>query len=532
MSEPPPVPVPEPPLNLSLATPFPINGEHKNTEKPNNNDSMNIQISNVEGTKRAISYKGMVTGDLDETMQDDEDIEERGEDGHSQFDLEGMKVEECMEGEYECPRFVLSAWEEKRIHRPWRRGVIVKLLGRRIGYKALETRLKQMCVRKGIINIIDLSNDYYLVAFTYEEDKNAALVDGPWFIYDHYLTVKDWSPDFHPERDSIENVAVWIRISGLQIEYYDPKVLSFIGDRVGKSVKVDKNTLKQERGKYARICVEVNLTKPLLAMFTIKGRRYKIEYEGLHLLCLKCGKFGHYKEGCPTQTTVIAPQAYDSGRFETIPTSKEQSIVVQGKVTTPKKTADYDEGPWQVVQKPKRGRKPPENKKGNQDPQFNAGNEKKGSRFSLLMTGIGESSGVDKFPEKSMEVEKETMGSVMSTLEVLNSKGKAILEPINVVNTDGDMHGNKKASVQAIGPWEWNNADKTNEALISSLNELAVKDKGPTLNEGAIKKVGEVMQDVLVPTTGSSGVKSNNGKKGREKNRARAEEQLINRRSK
>ncbi|XP_058767374.1 uncharacterized protein LOC131641072 [Vicia villosa] len=195
----------------------------------------------------------MVTGDIDETMQEEEDTEGHGEEDNFHFDLEGMKVEECMEGDYECPRFVLSAWEEKRIHRPRRRGVIVKLLGRRIGYKALETRLKQMWVRKGIINIIDLSNDYYLVAFTHEEDKNAALADGPWFIYDHYLTVKDWSPDFHPERDSIESVAVWIRISGLPIEYYDPKVLSFIGDRVGKAVKVDKNTLKQERGKYARI---------------------------------------------------------------------------------------------------------------------------------------------------------------------------------------------------------------------------------------------------------------------------------------
>ncbi|MCI97078.1 hypothetical protein A2U01_0118378, partial [Trifolium medium] len=39
---------------------------------------------------------------------------------------------------YACPEIVLSQHEEKRIQRPWRRGVIVKLLGRRIGYKALE----------------------------------------------------------------------------------------------------------------------------------------------------------------------------------------------------------------------------------------------------------------------------------------------------------------------------------------------------------------------------------------------------------
>ncbi|GAU10508.1 hypothetical protein TSUD_420790 [Trifolium subterraneum] len=132
-------------------------------------------------------------------------------------------------------------------------------------------------------------------------------------IYDHYLTVKEWSPNFQPESDTIEEVAVWVRISGLPIEYYDSEILHFIGNRMGKTVKVDKNTLTQERGKYARLCVQVNLSKPLLAMFSIKDRKYKIEYEGLHLLCITCGRFGHYKEGCPNKGG--AQQAIDHGRF-------------------------------------------------------------------------------------------------------------------------------------------------------------------------------------------------------------------------
>jgi hypothetical protein len=130
-----------------------------------------------------------------------------------------------------------------------------------------------MWVRKGVINIIDLSNDYYLVAFSHEDDQYSALMDGPWFIYDHYLTVKEWSPNFHPASDTIKEVAVWLRISGLPIEFYDSEILHYIGNKVDKTVKVDKNTLSHERAKYARFCVQVNLAKPLLAMFTIKGRK-------------------------------------------------------------------------------------------------------------------------------------------------------------------------------------------------------------------------------------------------------------------
>jgi hypothetical protein len=138
-------------------------------------------------------------------MEDGEESDKEGTEEET-----AIRVEETKLGGYECPEFVFSKEEEKRIHRPWRRGVIVKLLGRRIGYKALETRLKQMWVRKGVITIIDLGNDYYLVAFSNEKDQYAALMNGPWFIYDHYLTVKEWSPNFHPSSDTISKVAVWV----------------------------------------------------------------------------------------------------------------------------------------------------------------------------------------------------------------------------------------------------------------------------------------------------------------------------------
>lgn len=99
-------------------------------------------------------------------------------------------------------------------------------------------------------------------------------------------------------------MAVWVWFAGLPIEYCDEKILDFIGDRIGRTIKVDKNTLSVERGKYARLCVEVDLSKPLLAKFEIKERQYKIEYEGLHFLCLTCGRLGHYTEGCPDKDKV------------------------------------------------------------------------------------------------------------------------------------------------------------------------------------------------------------------------------------
>jgi hypothetical protein len=118
----------------------------------------------------------------------DGDWEEQQEDD---TEFTGMEVVEKVRGGHACPEFVLTEAEENRLQMPWRKGIIVKLLGRRIGYKALENRLKQMWVRNGVINIVDVGNDFFLVTFTNMEDHYRALIDGPWMIYDNYLVVRE-----------------------------------------------------------------------------------------------------------------------------------------------------------------------------------------------------------------------------------------------------------------------------------------------------------------------------------------------------
>lgn len=55
-----------------------------------------------------------------------------------------MRIEENKVVEYECPKIILSKKEEKRIANPWKKGVIVKMFGRRVGSKALENGLQKL----------------------------------------------------------------------------------------------------------------------------------------------------------------------------------------------------------------------------------------------------------------------------------------------------------------------------------------------------------------------------------------------------
>lgn len=51
------------------------------------------------------------------------------------------------------------------------------------------------------------------------------------------------------------------------------------------------------------MCVEVDITKPLLARFILRGKVGQIEYEGLHLVCYKCGIYGHCMDKFPLKKT-------------------------------------------------------------------------------------------------------------------------------------------------------------------------------------------------------------------------------------
>ncbi|CAL5201085.1 unnamed protein product [Lathyrus oleraceus] len=103
-----------------------------------NADSKN-QESEEESSHGKISYKNMVTGETsgkkDDHFQIEKDVEE------TEDSEDNIRIEEHKLKDYECLEFALSVLEERQIAKPWEKGVIIKMLGRRIDFKALENRL-------------------------------------------------------------------------------------------------------------------------------------------------------------------------------------------------------------------------------------------------------------------------------------------------------------------------------------------------------------------------------------------------------
>ncbi|XP_013739956.1 uncharacterized protein LOC106442872 [Brassica napus] len=175
--------------------------------------------------------------------------------------------------------------------------MIVRVLGRNVPIVALNRKLRELWNPKGAMYVMDLPRQFFMVRFEKEEEYLAALTGGPWRAFGSYLMVMAWSPDFDPLRDDIVTTPVWIRLTNIPVNFYHRSILMGIAKGLGKPIRVDSTTLNFERARFARVCMEVNLTKPLKGTVLINGERYYVAYEGLSEIFPRCGIYGHLEEG-------------------------------------------------------------------------------------------------------------------------------------------------------------------------------------------------------------------------------------------
>ncbi|KAH1045830.1 hypothetical protein J1N35_036614 [Gossypium stocksii] len=107
---------------------------------------------------------------------------------------------------------------------------------------------------------------------------------------------------FDPTQAYPSIVMAWIRFPALPSYLYNRKIITEIGELVGKVAKLDLNTDSRIRGHFARMTVYVNLDKPLVSQILINRRSQKVEYESLSTIYFHCGRYGHVDNVCPFRT--------------------------------------------------------------------------------------------------------------------------------------------------------------------------------------------------------------------------------------
>lgn len=95
---------------------------------------------------------------------------------------------------------------------------------------------------------MDLGNDFYLVKLQFELNYSKILHEGPWFIGQNFLTIRQWEPRFNPEKAECKETASWIHLPRLPSEFYDIITLRKIGNKIGRILKVDAHACDAIKG--------------------------------------------------------------------------------------------------------------------------------------------------------------------------------------------------------------------------------------------------------------------------------------------
>lgn len=157
-------------------------------------------------------------------------------------------------------------------------------MGKSVGYNFLLRLIRMMWRPSEDMELVAMDNGYFLVKFESMHDYNYAKFEGPWMILEHYLIVKEWVPNFDSFTDHLMNVLVWVRFPCLSIEYYNADFLMKLGEKIRRPIKIDYATSVTSRGKFARLCMKVDLSKCLLLKFCLRKKVRRIKYERLYLV--------------------------------------------------------------------------------------------------------------------------------------------------------------------------------------------------------------------------------------------------------
>ena len=184
------------------------------------------------------------------------------------------------------------------LRKPWSLTLMGKCLGISVRPSFMTQRIRVLWKPRGTVEVIDLGKGVFLFRFSLQDDYERALFGGPWYVLDHYLMINRWKPNFRPTEDQFDKLAIWVHFPELPVEYYDKEALHSIASKVGKPIRVDYATNNLSRARYARVCVEISLEKPILTRVWVMNHWQPILYENLHTLCFHCGRVGHQKANC------------------------------------------------------------------------------------------------------------------------------------------------------------------------------------------------------------------------------------------
>ena len=107
------------------------------------------------------------------------------------------------------------------------------------------------------------------------------------------------------------------------MEYWEDETLEAIAEQFGRLLMIDDHTVNLTKAKFARICIEMDLSKPLKRGLRVGSEDERmmmvVFYKRLSDFCFHCGRIGHMMNNstfssCSPKVTPVEVPASEVGR--------------------------------------------------------------------------------------------------------------------------------------------------------------------------------------------------------------------------
>ncbi|XP_058770215.1 uncharacterized protein LOC131643883 [Vicia villosa] len=178
----------------------------------------------------------------------------------------------------------------------WDSSIIIYTLGKSLSMNAVKQFMTKFW---SFVKLPDMFfHDEGYLKFHSDLDKEQVLIKSPCTIHGVPMILREWSVEFDFKRDKLRTLPIWVKLPNLPLRLWGAKSLGKIGSALGNPLFTDECTANKLHVLYARILVEIDITKKLKEFIIIRNNDSKkinqpVEFEWKPKFCEKCQKIGH-----------------------------------------------------------------------------------------------------------------------------------------------------------------------------------------------------------------------------------------------
>nr|XP_033512476.1 uncharacterized protein LOC117277165 [Nicotiana tomentosiformis] len=123
-------------------------------------------------------------------------------------------------------------------------------------------------------------------------------LNGPYTMSSRPIIIRPWTEGFDFNVEVLKTKLLWIKFPKLPLNYWSNLALSKIGSGLGKPLYVDACTTVADRVSYARVLIEMDITRPLpglIKLYDPKGKVIEqvVQYDWKPQYCQTYCQIGH-----------------------------------------------------------------------------------------------------------------------------------------------------------------------------------------------------------------------------------------------